>query len=586
MEYMANRGTWCLPEPISFPMATAAQAPPKTSVKETVTSLIIAFAMAFVFRGFVMEAFVIPTGSMAPTLNGAHMRFKSPQSGYEWAVSPRFFIPPGNSQNPAPLQGGMTYVGPSGEKLTQTERIDVNDPQTLFDLHPSKVPAKWGDRIFVMKYLYSVYDPKRWDVIVFKNPRDPTVNYIKRLIGLPGEQVALVDGDVFVRTPTPADAKDVDPWTLPGWSIARKPIRARESMWQPMFNSEFAPVNPDRDGKAWFKAPWLGVNPANGEKMPGWEIGAQRVYTYSGSAPTRLAWDDTSRPIVDFYAYNQRGNFVPVNAAPTFDYPVSDIRLTAGVRPASAGQTVRAYVQTRDHAFEVQIKGADAVLRMRQIFGREPGPEAPWKELAKGTLRHALEPGVVTNISFEHIDQTLRLIVNDREALVGEYNWGPVERAKFAAGADLAEIEANPQVLSDMNRYTKPRAGFEFEGGGVTLYRVSLARDIFYQPALYGGTETGAPHSKVREPSAGSHPTSMLRLTNDQFFVCGDNSPQSLDARLWDAPNPWVAEIDPTMGVVNRELLIGKAFFVYFPAPEKRLNNIPLPDFGRMRFIW
>ena len=41
---------------------------PPAQIKETITSIIIAFAMAFVFRGFVIEAFVIPTGSMAPTL--------------------------------------------------------------------------------------------------------------------------------------------------------------------------------------------------------------------------------------------------------------------------------------------------------------------------------------------------------------------------------------------------------------------------------------------------------------------------------------------------------------------------------------
>ena len=42
-------------------------------VKEVVESIAIAFVLAFVFRAFVVEAFVIPTGSMAPTLLGKHM---------------------------------------------------------------------------------------------------------------------------------------------------------------------------------------------------------------------------------------------------------------------------------------------------------------------------------------------------------------------------------------------------------------------------------------------------------------------------------------------------------------------------------
>src|SRR5260221_9710214 len=54
---------------------------PESNVKETVESILVAFILAFIFRGFVVEAFVIPTGSMAPTLYGAHMRFRCPDCG-------------------------------------------------------------------------------------------------------------------------------------------------------------------------------------------------------------------------------------------------------------------------------------------------------------------------------------------------------------------------------------------------------------------------------------------------------------------------------------------------------------------------
>src|SRR5881628_3926077 len=58
-----------------------------SSVKETVESILVAFILAFIFRAFVVEAFVIPTGSMAPTLMGAHMRFRCEDCGYEWTVN-------------------------------------------------------------------------------------------------------------------------------------------------------------------------------------------------------------------------------------------------------------------------------------------------------------------------------------------------------------------------------------------------------------------------------------------------------------------------------------------------------------------
>ena len=59
-------------------------------------------------------------------------------------------------------------------------------------------------------------------------------------------------------------------------------------------------------------------------------------------------------------------------------------------------------------------------------------------------------------------------------------------------------------------------------------------------------------------------------LEKDQFFPMGDNSPESLDARSWST--------DP---FVKRELLIGKALFVYWPHPWRPF----WPNFSRMGLI-
>ena len=74
-----------------------------------------------------------------------------------------------------------------------------------------------GDRLFVTKYSYgyskhslpfspNVFEgrifynePKSGDVIVFKTPSDNRTDYIKRLIGLPGDTIQFVDGDVFLN---------------------------------------------------------------------------------------------------------------------------------------------------------------------------------------------------------------------------------------------------------------------------------------------------------------------------------------------------------------------------------------------------
>lgn len=58
---------------------------------------------------------------------------------------------------------------------------------------------KIGDRLFVNKFLYRFREPQRWDIIVFKYPEDPTKDFIKRLIGLPGETVEIRDGSIYVN---------------------------------------------------------------------------------------------------------------------------------------------------------------------------------------------------------------------------------------------------------------------------------------------------------------------------------------------------------------------------------------------------
>ena len=74
-----------------------------------------------------------------------------------------------------------------------------------------------GDRIFVTKYSYGYSnhsfpfspkifkgriisnEPKRGDVIVFKTPADNRTDYIKRLIGLPGEQIQFIDSNLYIN---------------------------------------------------------------------------------------------------------------------------------------------------------------------------------------------------------------------------------------------------------------------------------------------------------------------------------------------------------------------------------------------------
>jgi signal peptidase I len=57
------------------------------NLRETIESVAIAFILAFLFRTFEAEAFVIPTGSMAPTLQGQHKDVHCVKCGYRFQLN-------------------------------------------------------------------------------------------------------------------------------------------------------------------------------------------------------------------------------------------------------------------------------------------------------------------------------------------------------------------------------------------------------------------------------------------------------------------------------------------------------------------
>lgn len=56
-----------------------------------------------------------------------------------------------------------------------------------------------GDMILVNKFIYYFTDIKRGDIIVFKYPNDPSKDYIKRVVGLPGDNLEIKNGDVYIN---------------------------------------------------------------------------------------------------------------------------------------------------------------------------------------------------------------------------------------------------------------------------------------------------------------------------------------------------------------------------------------------------
>ena len=157
------------PQPARDPDLVRAERFRIAAWRETVEAIVVAFILALLFRAFLAEAFVIPTGSMAPTLMGAHKDINCEQCGTRF-------------------QCGASLE--RKERITERAVVATICPNCRFvnplDLANDSNDATFnGDRILVSKFSYALATPDRWDVIVFKYPGNPKQNYIKRLVGLP-----------------------------------------------------------------------------------------------------------------------------------------------------------------------------------------------------------------------------------------------------------------------------------------------------------------------------------------------------------------------------------------------------------------
>ena len=122
------------------PRAAKVETRPQTKEghRDTVEAIVVAFILALVVRGFEAQAFVIPTGSMAPTLMGRHKEIACPQCGFTFTPSmprrkPRFRSPPHKR-----LLGALRELPVSGD-------CTWND-----------APSFKGDRILVMMFPYDL----------------------------------------------------------------------------------------------------------------------------------------------------------------------------------------------------------------------------------------------------------------------------------------------------------------------------------------------------------------------------------------------------------------------------------------------
>jgi len=583
-------------------------------IREVVESIVIAFVLAFLFRTFEAEAFVIPTGSMAPTLMGRHKDVICDQCGYAFQASASDEVDQRSNR-----ANGTEVVAATCPMCRHTMYLGPNNPTE------KSYKSYKGDRILVGKFPYEFGDPERWDVVVFKYPEEAKVNFIKRLVGLPGETVRITHGDIFTR-------RGEEPET-----IARKPPDKILAMLQPVYDADHvlpqvvqgiwplrwsaALKDADRAAQDWTTDNGQSFHAEGTEEGASWLAYRHMVPSYED---WRRYFDNPTMPvridpqlISDFNAYNtefstagllvedrarwlnqayssETEKGLVVTGPPPMPHQlglhwVGDLAVEARVQVESdRGELILALIEGGRH-FRARINLADGKAAL-EIAGLEAfQPTASTKVRGPGTYR----------LRFANVDDQLVLWV---DGTVVRFAGPGIEPGGVdgAVAYRLPEPNWRPQI-DDLEPV---RIGAQ--GAKVVVDELRVKRDLYYIAQKYepgDASSSGGPlmdfdfrnnpyRYQSREEVAGvlSDPSAWdafartraveFTLDADQFFMLGDNSAESKDSRLWGNNEFFV----------SRELLIGKALLIYWPhsldrIPGTRIPIILFPNFWRMGFV-
>ncbi len=541
----------------------------KESTRDTVESILFAFVLAFLFRTFEAEAFVIPTGSMAPTLYGRHKETDCASCGFHLVV------------------GASDEVNPETGQLWNSARLrsavcpncGADNPQIYDEL------AFNGDRILVNKYPYEIGDPDRWDVFVFKWPEEPQTNYIKRLVGLPGETIRIRGGNVFL-------------WDNEKEVILRKDPDKQKRLQMPVYDNDHAPAPLLAAG---WPERWASVKPsdvgrlanwAETEEGTGWKSDLEnRSFSISNTAGQELNWlryrhffaapadwenlergkpfEPKSRLIGDYCGYNTYTGDNPQHfeahtseAVDDGPYWVADLTLNfdLDVQAVQPGGEVVLELCEGTYWYRCRINPATGAATLEEINVQMNERVKP-----RGSAETSITGPGSYSISFANVDDRLCLWINDVLVDFGE-----------EASIDLAG--------ATVNRFPTPTdltpVGIAVTGVDATVSHLLLERDLYYR-ADFSIQDPRYHENKRFERDLIRHrhdpdvwgqvylenadrlDTLELQVGDDHYLALGDNSPRSRDSRLWRKD----------MQSVPRKFLVGKAFLIYWPHGIPFLNS-------------
>jgi signal peptidase I len=297
---------------------------PAGFLRQTVEFLVCLFLCILIFRTFAAEAYIVPTGSMAPTLLGNHREIVCPNCGYRFTLG---IDEDGRSGRPVCPNCGQRRLG-------DAPAVECN-----------------GDRVLVQKFLFDVRRPKRWEVSVFHFPGEPTQAYVKRVVGLPGESVHISGGDVYING-----------------ALARKSLVEQRGMRILVYDNDFVPLDSARFPR------WAFRRGRPGQHLPsGWTTeGARFLHAPVEPASDRADWVEYRHWDPDRGRYAAVHDFNAYNGADLRgENTVKDLMLEARVTAGPGVTSVVARLDAGSDRFVVRIPvddgkaGRPAVMVMR-----------------------------------------------------------------------------------------------------------------------------------------------------------------------------------------------------------------------------
>ncbi len=549
------------------------------TAREICETIAFVVTLVLLLKMFVVEAFVIPTGSMAETLYGYQKEAVCPECGFAFPVNSSTEVEP-------PDELFRTRI--AGACCPNCRHRFVWDPRTA----PYN---RSGDRVLVHKAIYNFQKPAPGDVVVFKYPVDPQYrqtaqNYIKRLWGMGGETIAINRGDLYrtrslqypteeltsegkTKYPRPSDT--LNAWEGPEATFHSKTIpRATfDGVDYTYHNSEDAVARFDRSRSSGFadangfelirksddqllsmrrivydndhqsrtllqrNAPprwkadangWAAAEPGAKEfRHTGPELSWLR---YRHFAPrSREEWSQFGgnsdpveylSPVTNFLGYNaglEDGRGEARNLAS--DFWVGDLILECQATFSDKSSIVLE-LSKGPHRYQATFQNGLVELARVGPQGRKMA-EAPTR-ITTGS--HQLR--------FANVDCRLRV-------------WVDGQAIPFGDDANYAP-DAPPEQFDPMD---KSEEGFTVANdvrapasigvvGNIDVRRLVLWRDTYF-------TYSDAPFRGI------ARYTDTFYVQPDHYFVMGDNSAQSSDSRKW--------------GAVPDRLMLGKASAIFFP---------------------